>query len=183
MKNTIYEIIQGIKPSDSLEEEDIYETLSWIKSGEAIFRIQKPDIPAKHICSYFVVLDQEYSKILLVDHKYAGLWLPPGGHVEIDEDPKETVTRESFEELSIKAEFFYENPIFLTSTLTVGATSGHTDVSLWYVIQGDHKTLYNFDQNEFNGLQWFDFDKLPYEKTEPHLPRFMAKLQGMLEQQ
>jgi 8-oxo-dGTP pyrophosphatase MutT (NUDIX family) len=40
-------------------------------------------------------------RILLVDHVNAGLWLPPGGHVEVDEDPGLTARREIQEELGL----------------------------------------------------------------------------------
>jgi 8-oxo-dGTP diphosphatase len=44
-----------------------------------------------------VVLRDQYGRILLVDHVNAGLWLPPGGHVEPDEDPEVTARREARE--------------------------------------------------------------------------------------
>ncbi len=50
-------------------------------------------------------LTQQQQKLLLVDHKKAGLWLPSGGHVEIDEHPQTTVQREVREELGIEATF------------------------------------------------------------------------------
>ena len=39
--------------------------------------------------------------VLLVNHINAGLWLPPGGHVEPDEHPAQTASREALEELGI----------------------------------------------------------------------------------
>lgn len=48
---------------------------------------------------------QERKKVLLMDHKKAELWLPPGGHVEPGENPRETVRREAKEKLGIDAEF------------------------------------------------------------------------------
>ena len=42
----------------------------------------KPDVPPKHLVSYFALVDERRGKLLLVDHKLAGLWLPSGGHVE-----------------------------------------------------------------------------------------------------
>lgn len=171
------QLIANIQPLDALEREHIKETLSWIQNGVTLFRIQKPDIPNKHLVSYFIVFDEEAKKILLVDHKKAGLWLPPGGHVEVDEYPKETVRRECREELGINAEFWRDDPIFLTSTVTVGHTGGHTDVSLWYVIKGSSNETYQFDRDEFYSIRWFGLEECPFEKSDPHLQRCMSKLE------
>lgn len=176
----LYDLISQIIPHDVLEQEHIEDTLAWIKSGAPLFRIAKPDVPNKHLVCYFVLFDEKAQKILLVDHKKAGLWLPSGGHVESNEDPKETVRRECFEELGVQAEFWIQDPIFLTSTLTVGLTAGHTDVSLWYTLKGDHRTLYDFDKDEFNSVRWFGFHEVPYEKSDPHMRRFIDKFQNQL---
>ncbi len=178
MNEKIYEIIAAIQPIDDIEKHHMSETLMWIKSGAPIFRIQKPDIPNKHLVAYFVVWDSVAQKVLLVDHMQARLWLPTGGHVEIDENPKETVRRECIEELNYPALFFVEAPIFLTSTVTVGLAAGHTDVSLWYVLKGDSNHSYEFDKGEFNDIRWFGFDEIPYEHSDPHMKRFINKLQS-----
>ncbi|HCU07255.1 MAG TPA: NUDIX hydrolase [Holosporales bacterium] len=179
--NRIYTIIaSAISPFDALEKQHIDESLAWIESGALIFRINKPDVPLKHLVSYFVLVDEETSKILLVDHKKAKLWLPAGGHVEINEDPKTTVERECLEELGVKADFLYEDPVFITSTTTVGLTAGHIDVSLWYVLKGSHQQKYTFEEREFNAIQWFSFDDIPYQNSDPHMKRFIKKLKLLL---
>jgi len=43
-------------------------------------------------------------KILFIFHKKLQFWLPPGGHVDADELPHQTVVREIFEETGIHAE-------------------------------------------------------------------------------
>lgn len=106
--------------------------------------------------------------------------MPAGGHVEMDEDPKETVIRECFEELKIQPDFWRKNPVFLTSTVTVGLTAGHTDVSLWYVLKGRYQNNYVFDHDEFNAIRWFDFDNIPLGNSELHLLRFINKLRTLL---
>ncbi|WP_010298923.1 NUDIX hydrolase [Candidatus Odyssella thessalonicensis] len=173
----IYNIIANINPYDELEEEHKRETLEWIESGAPLFRIKKPDVPSKHLVCYFVLLDEEASQILLVDHKKAQLWLPSGGHVEIDEDPRETVKRECLEELDIEGQFWREAPLFLTVTQTVGLTAGHTDVSLWYILKGDNRCQYRFDPREFNNIKWFSLDNIPVNASDPHISRFVSKLQ------
>lgn len=112
----------------------------------------------------------------MVDHKKAELWLPPGGHVEPGEHPKETVIRESKEELGIEAEFLFEEPLFLTVTNTVGNVIQHTDVSLWYVLKADFNDRLTYEENEFNQIQWFGIDEIPFDKSDPHLKRFIEKM-------
>ena len=180
MRSQIFSLLSKMTPHDALEEKHIQETLSWIESDAPIFRIQKPDIPNKHLVSYFVLFDEKHQKILLVDHIKANLWLPSGGHVEVDEHPKETVTRECFEELNIHAEFLMDSPLFLTSTITVGLTAGHTDVSLWYLLKGNATDFYDYDKEEFKGIQWFSFDEIPYHQSDPHMRRFIEKLKSTL---
>lgn len=175
----VFQIVSRIQPFDELEKQHISDTLLWINSGASIFRIQKPDIPNKHLVVYFILWDSKAQKILLVDHKQAGLWLPTGGHVEINEDPTETVRRECLEELNYQAEFYFKYPIFLTPTITVGLTAGHTDVSIWYVLKGDHQERYEFDRQEFNDIRWFGLDDIPYNLSDPHMGRFIQKLQSI----
>jgi 8-oxo-dGTP diphosphatase len=180
MKSIVYHIVANILPVDNLEREHIQDTLTWIQSGEPIFRVQKPDVPPKHLVSYFVLFDENAKKVLLVDHKKAKLWLPSGGHVEVGEHPRDAAVRECLEELEIEAEFWKNDPIFLTSTKTVGLTAGHTDVSLWYVLSADHQMNYQFDAEEFTAIEWFSLDKIPYERSDPHMERFINKLKGCL---
>lgn len=170
----------SITPHDNLEKQHIDNTVAWINSGEQIFRIRKPDIPNKHLVAYFVMLDKDKEKILLVDHKKAELWLPAGGHVELNEDPYKTVIRECMEELYITPEFLLKQPFFLTQAVTVGKTAGHTDVSLWYIILGDSNLQYNYNHKEFLTINWFTLDNIPYEKSDPHMKRFVHKLKNTL---
>ncbi len=112
VNDLILNTIGNIKPFDNLEQQHISETRAWIESGAPLFRVQKPDVPKKHLVSYFILFDEEALNVLLVDHKKAQLWLPTGGHVEVDEDPQETVRRECLEEVSIHADFWVEEAPF-----------------------------------------------------------------------
>ena len=176
MRNILAESIRAIRPYDTLELEQIQEVLVWIDSGAPLYRITKPDIPPQHLVSYFVLFDALQQKVLLVDHKKAGLWLPSGGHVEPNEHPQTTVRRELREELGIEAIFLSPAPLFLTVTPTVGHTAGHIDVSLWYLLQGNCSQELTFDREEFNQIGWFALDALPFAHSDPHLGRFVAKL-------
>jgi len=178
VRDRIEEIIAAIEPVDDLEREHRDSTLEWIRSGAPIFRIKKPDVPPKHLVSYSALVDEPRGKLLLVDHKLAGLWLPSGGHVEPDEHPRATVVRELSEELNLAADFVRPDPLFITATLTMGHGT-HTDVSLWYLLRGDSSCAIEFDRGEFHGVRWFGFDEIPFERSDPHMRRFVEKLRAL----
>lgn len=175
MRAAIREEVLSINPLDDLENTTITDVLAWIDSGAELCRLEKPAIPNKHLVSYFVVIDEDY--LLLVDHINAEKWLPTGGHVDPGEHPGNTVTREAYEELMIEANFLHEKPFFITSTVTVGKTAGHTDISLWYVLAGDRNALLEIDENEFNEARWFHCNELP-ANCDPNLSRFVKKFYG-----
>ncbi len=175
----IKETLNLISPFDRKEEEHLHFARKWINSGSGIFRTTKPATPDPHLVAYFLLLDPIQKKILLVDHKKAGLWLPSGGHIEVNEHPKETVQREVLEELNIKADFLLHEPFFLTVTKTVGQTAGHTDVSIWYLLKGSTDKSYEFDQEEFNQIRWFSPTDIPYERSDPYMQRCIEKLKNL----
>lgn len=174
MRSAIREEVASIEPFDGLEREHIEDTLAWIDSGSELCRIQKPATPRKHLVSYFVLVDDDH--VLLVDHKNAQLWLPSGGHVEPGEHPRTTVARELLEELGLELSDPAAAPLMLTCSQTVGTTAGHTDVSLWYVIDADRFVPLRFETDEFNSVQWFRFSEAPVSRSDPHLARFLSKL-------
>lgn len=177
MRTTIAALIHTIAPYDTLEEQHKQATLCWINSGAPLYRIHKPATPPQHLVAYFAVFDPAQQQLLLVDHRQAELWLPTGGHIEPDEHPQTAVIREAREELGLRARFLLPNPLFLTVTQTVGHSAGHTDVSLWYVLHGDSQQALRYDHSEFLQVTWFPLKQLPYERSDPHLRRFVAKLQ------
>ena len=176
----IKRLAQSIHPFDEQEAQHQRNVLNWIDSGAPLCRTIKPAIPPKHLVSYFTLFDPKEDKILLVDHKKALLWLPPGGHVEPGEHPHESAHRELSEELGVRLPLLISEPLFLTITKTVGLTAGHIDVSFWYVFLADSKVTYSYNQDEFSAVKWFSFDELPLQKADPHLARFCSKLKQLL---
>ncbi len=180
MRDSIRGIIEKMQPFDLLEADHLAQTLAWIDAGLPLFRTQKPATPPQHLVAYFVIVDLAQRQLLLTDHKDAGLWLPSGGHVEPDEHPRDAAAREAQEELGIAADFLGPDPLFLTVTQTQGISAGHTDISLWYLLRGDRAVALAHDPGEFHGVSWFAFDELPSTRVEPHLARFVAKLQARM---
>lgn len=177
MRAAIRSELEAISPLDALEVQHRSEALAWIDSGAPLFRTAKPATPPQHLVSYFAVVNGE--RILLVDHRNAQLWLPPGGHVEEGEHPRDTVVREVREELGFAPAHEIAAPLMVTCTETVGLTSGHTDVSLWYVVNAAEGQTMTYDEQEFAGIRWFEFSDAPFHRSDPHLARFIRKLRSV----
>jgi 8-oxo-dGTP pyrophosphatase MutT (NUDIX family) len=127
-----------------------------------------------------VPVDPDGGGVLLVDHVNAGLWLPPGGHVEPDEHPALAARREAWEELGIDAVGrLCDRPAFLTITRTIGVDHGHTDVSLWFLLSADRTQPLVLDTAEFRSARWWsptDVSGADPATFDPHFARFLAKV-------
>ena len=182
-RQALYGLIEAITPLDARETRDREETLAWIESGKPLYRIQKPDIPPKHLVSYFAVIDPDNKTMLLQDHLLAKLWLPPGGHVEPDEDPAKAALRECEEELGFKASFLGEpKPHFITATTTNGQGQ-HTDVSLWYTLKAGQDTPLIIEDGKFNEVRWWkieDVKNSPSHLFDPEMHRFITKIEDLI---
>ena len=174
----VHRLISAIPPGDELEARHRTDTLAWLESTDDVFRRVKPATPPRHLVSYVVPADPGDGATLLVAHRNAGLWLPPGGHVEPDEDPALTARRELTEELGLPGDSVRATPAFLTVTQTVGIDAGHTDVSLWFIADVPRDAALTPDAGEFAGVRWWspaELDGADPADFDPHLGRFLTK--------
>jgi 8-oxo-dGTP pyrophosphatase MutT (NUDIX family) len=182
-RTSLRDIVERIEPFDGREAADIADVLAWIDSGAEVYRRERPDVLAKHLVSYVVVVDQVRASVLLLHHVKADLWVPAGGHVEVGEDPHEAAERELVEELGPRAGLVAtvaSLPLFVTVTKTRGLGS-HTDVSLWYVVAGDERMWIDPDPREFRAQRWQRYDSVlatDIDELDPEMHRFIGKLQG-----
>jgi 8-oxo-dGTP diphosphatase len=191
----IGDLIAAIEPFDDRERADQQQCLVWLAATDDIYRRKKPATPPQHLVCYVVPVDVCAGSVFLVDHRLAGLWLPPGGHVEPGEDPAATARREAREELGIDADFAVAGarPFFLTMARTSEVAGpaasdddrasfrAHTDVSLWYVLAGHEAMPLALDQREFDGGRWWTWAAVSAADPagfEPGLRRFRAKLRA-----
>lgn len=180
MREAIVEQVRGIQPVDDLEADHQQAVIAWINSGAELFRVESPDMPPRHLVSYFVVIDPTSHKLLLHHHKKSGLLLPHGGHVDPDEDPVETVRRECKEELGIDAEFLHQpQPFFVTITMTNDQKGAHTDVSLWFLLRGKESAELTLEHDKSGGTEWWSVADIlndSVERFDPNMHRFCKKL-------
>lgn len=183
LHDEVRSLVAKLTPADVVEAEHRREALAWLDSTQDIFRRIAPRTPSPHLVSYFLLTDHVQGRVLLVDHRKAGLWLPSGGHVEPGEHPATTVRREVQEELGIPAVFSPvtgELPMFVTVTETAPRAHRHTDVSLWFVLSSGVNQAIKPDLREFRKVRWWSRDDIRQADPalfDPHLNRMLAKLE------
>ncbi|MBI4944270.1 MAG: NUDIX domain-containing protein [Actinobacteria bacterium] len=175
-------LVGAVDVPDALAVRHREQALEWLSGTEDVFRREKPATPAPHLVSYVVPTDPSTGRVLLVRHRRAGLWLPPGGHVEPGEHPADAARREVVEELAVGRPRLLDDgrPRFLTWNLTVGPDE-HVDVSLWFRLDLADGTVPAWDAAEISAARWWSAEQVraaPAEGFDRHLPRFLASVEG-----
>jgi ADP-ribose pyrophosphatase YjhB (NUDIX family) len=111
-------------------------------------------------------------KVLLVYHPRYDMWLCPGGHIELDEDPEEALFREIKEETGLEVEIVADKPatstkntkyIFIPAYISVhDANPPHKHIGLTYY--GRAKNAAVTQSAEHTQIKWFTAAELDLKK-------------------
>jgi 8-oxo-dGTP pyrophosphatase MutT (NUDIX family) len=137
-----------------------------LKSNPALTRAEDS---ADHFGSYCIPLNTKTKKIYIGHHKKSNLWLPPGGHIDKHESPKDAALREFSEELSYEVKF---EPISLVnvdiSTIYNPGYACRIHFDFWYVVFMDKEPNFEFSQREYFTAEWVTIPQLLKHNTLPH---------------
>ncbi|MEK7612853.1 MAG: NUDIX domain-containing protein [Patescibacteria group bacterium] len=126
-------------------------------------------------------------KVLLRMHEKYHVWLPPGGHVELDEDPIQAVLREAKEETGLEVSLWNGNkkvdmdetdgtelipPVSLHRHPT---SPTHTHINLAYFATSDTDVLAPAPEEIQDGLKWCTAEDLATMDLRTDV-KFYAKL-------
>lgn len=129
----------------------------------------------KHMtATVFVISNEKVPRVLLLDHKKLGVWMPPGGHKELNENPYENALREVKEETGIDIEaymprqekvdehtFTIPRPYYIYEEI-IGERKDelahfHIDFGYTVTIPFQEVTLRETDHN---AMRWFTLEEL-----------------------
>ncbi|MFZ4648293.1 MAG: NUDIX domain-containing protein [Patescibacteria group bacterium] len=93
MKNTLTQEIENLLENCSTAE-TAWKFKQKLKEG----KLTREEDPENHFCAFFAACDYETKQFFIGQHKKSGLWLFNGGHIDPEENIRETVRREIGEE-------------------------------------------------------------------------------------
>lgn len=117
-------------------------------------------------------------KVLLVHHKELNVWLPVGGHIELNENPDEALFREIKEECGLDVEILGEKPVIPDASKsktvplyrpmsldehTISETHKHISLTYFAKAKSD-KFIHN--KEEHNDIRWFSAEDLDNPKYD-----------------
>lgn len=156
MKQRLIALLEGLKKTSSFPK-DIDRALTLLHDNETYTREEGQ---TEHFCSFIVPIHKASGSLFVGHHIKANDWIPPGGHIEPNEDPYDTVTRESSEELQYTPTRSQIHLCEFTIIPIVPARktcTAHFD--FWFVVELPDKIPFQYDKGEFYDAGWFTFEE------------------------
>lgn len=143
-----------------------------IKQGNLLRQMN----PVSHCCAMFVVYDSKEKKVFAVNHRKAGMWLFPGGHIEANELPNENVVREIKEELGLDVTLAQVQGPFGMQIIDIEnpkvACKEHYDC--FYVLEKPDQEMI-VDERESSDSGWFTIPEVLEKIVDPYYKRSVEK--------
>ena len=176
MKNILKTEIQKLVNSKQVNKAALEKMLTQLDKEENLTR---PQNPQDHFCAFFLPIHKKSKSIYLGDHIKAGSWIPPGGHIELNEHPIETVIREFQEELKYRPDkkdiqLFDLSIVKIINNPRSGACRTHFDI--WYIVEMKEKINFDFDPGEYKTAKWFSLEDGVQKVTDLTYNKIIKKL-------
>ena len=170
-----------------------------------VYVIRNTSCVLRHFTATAFIIDSK-NRTLLLFHKRLGRWMPPGGHVEIDETPEETARRECKEETGLDVEIvgepssdlFAGNPeegrmltspiVFLLENIPASEEynePAHQHMDFLYVAKPiDESQAVMLAEHEGREIRWFtreEVERLPKEEIFGNVRAYILATMPVLE--
>lgn len=138
------------------------------------------------------VVNSSHTRLLMIYHRGLGRWLPPGGHVDPDEFPGDTVLREVREETGVHAHHAGEPDLalglngtteaqlptpFATAAQLIPASAKdieHIHMDLMYRLIADDSAPFRPHETEVDAARWFTREEILQGGGSPDSARAFA---------
>ena len=146
----------------------------------------------KHFTASALIINKD-GKILLLNHRKLNVWLYPGGHVEWNETPDETVVREVKEETGLNVRIIGDkdnilsdikadvsvlhHPYFILSE-KINGNNEHYHIDLIYLckIKNEEDSEIYYNPKESSDVRFFSFEDLNDINLFPNFRKLLEKI-------
>ena len=138
-----------------------------------------------HLTSSAFIVNQDFTKVLVIYHNIYDSWSWVGGHADGDHDLLHVALKETNEETGLNIEnikVLEDAPVSI-EVLPVAShvrkgkfVSCHTHLSVCYLFQANEKDNVRILEDENSGVCWMDFDEFLNKTTEPHMKPAYQKI-------
>jgi 8-oxo-dGTP diphosphatase len=138
----------------------------------------------RHFTATGIVLHQD--EVLLIEHAKLKWWMPPGGHIDPNEDPVQAVLREVREEAGLDCEivspvaFAHDSVQVLPAPFTIlvedlserGEMVQHIDC-IYILRPTSDPSAIRAQEEEVTGVRWVPIGQVSDLNTPPELPELI----------
>jgi 8-oxo-dGTP pyrophosphatase MutT (NUDIX family) len=142
--------VAAVTPGDSRERSSIERVLTELE------RLPRPldrDADPVHVTASALIANEH--GVVLHLHKLIGLWLQPGGHIELGEAPSGAALREAIEETGLRCRWTDAGRVLFHVDVHPAAR-GHTHLDLRYVLTAEGEP--SPARGESRSVHWFTWD-------------------------
>ncbi len=125
-----------------------------------------------HFCATACIVNIKTQKILFIHHKKLNKWLFVGGHIEANEDPESTVSREVKEETNLDIELVgkrypreedFIRPFALQRNIV---NENHIHMDIFYIAIAKNPDDIKAKEDEVLNYRWFSKEEILCEKFD-----------------
>lgn len=174
LRERIRRSLLGRVPIDDAERASIDRTLGELDRATDLF---DQDVDPVHITGSAIVVGAR--GVVLLKHKRLGLWLQPGGHVDVGETPWNGALREAREETGLAVRFAgalddQGLPELVHVDVHAGGR-GHTHLDLRYLVVAEDSDPAPPD-GESQEIDWFDWPAAIERASDDRLTALLRHL-------
>lgn len=173
VRQSYLDSIQYVVPYDTVEQGTHAEVLEWVAGSEPL---TKAESPTQHLGAVAFVTTVKTDKVFLINHRKAGAYLMPGGHVDVGNTLQRTIEEELAEELGLDVDMSQSMPFYVAKVLTQGKNAGHHDITAVFRVIVDPETEFTIQEKEADKAGWFDRSALADMPEFTLLPAIDRKL-------